>query len=99
MTQTARPIDAVTARRVAVHATLLAGPPLAPAADSIVKVARHFGGIQIDPTRTVERTQHLVLWSRIRDVFLPCVQPVDCQSATTFESSICRDSSGPRARS
>ena len=33
--------------------------------DSIVKVARHFGGIQIDPTRTVERTQYLVLWSRL----------------------------------
>jgi uncharacterized protein YcaQ len=33
----------------------------------VVQVARHFGGIQIDPTRTVERTQHLVLWSRIRD--------------------------------
>ncbi|MEP7158063.1 MAG: crosslink repair DNA glycosylase YcaQ family protein [Chloroflexota bacterium] len=31
----------------------------------MVEVARHFGGIQIDPTRTVERTQHLVLWSRI----------------------------------
>lgn len=32
-----------------------------------MQVARHFGGIQIDPTRTVERTQYLVLWSRIRD--------------------------------
>src|SRR5687767_13851327 len=36
-----------------------------PTEDSVVTVARHFGGIQIDPTRTVERTQHLVLWSRI----------------------------------
>ncbi|MEO6351117.1 MAG: crosslink repair DNA glycosylase YcaQ family protein [Candidatus Limnocylindrales bacterium] len=33
--------------------------------NSVLEVARHFGGIQIDPTRTVERTQHLVLWSRI----------------------------------
>ena len=31
----------------------------------MVEVARHFGGIQIDPTRTVERTQYLVLWSRL----------------------------------
>jgi uncharacterized protein YcaQ len=53
------------ARRVAVAAALLGSPPLRPATDSVVEVARHFGGIQIDPTRTVERTQHLVLWSRI----------------------------------
>jgi uncharacterized protein YcaQ len=52
---------------MAVAAAMLAGAPLPPTKDSVVEVARHFGGIQIDPTRTVERTQHLVLWSRIRD--------------------------------
>ena len=60
-------IDAAAARRIAVAAALLGAPPLPPTTDSVVEVARHFGGIQIDPTRTVERTQHLVLWSRVRD--------------------------------
>ncbi len=60
-------IDAADARRIAVAAALLGAPPLKPTTESVVEVARHFGGIQIDPTRTVERTQHLVLWSRIRD--------------------------------
>lgn len=60
-------IDLATARRIAVRAALLADAPLPPTEASVVKVAQHFGGIQIDPTRTVERTQHLVLWSRIRD--------------------------------
>jgi uncharacterized protein YcaQ len=60
-------LSAQAARRIAVSGALLGGTPLPPTADSVVKVARHFGGIQIDPTRTVERTQHLVLWSRIRD--------------------------------
>jgi hypothetical protein len=58
-------LDAAAARRIAVAAALLGARPLPPATDSVVEVARHFGGIQIDPTRTVERTQHLVLWSRI----------------------------------
>ena len=44
---------------------MLGGEPLPPTEESVVAVAKHFGGIQIDPTRTVERTQHLVLWSRI----------------------------------
>jgi uncharacterized protein YcaQ len=39
---------------------------LPPTVESVEEVARHFGGIQIDPTRTVERTQHLVLWSRVQ---------------------------------
>lgn len=50
---------------MAVRAALLAGPPLPATEAGILKVARHFGGIQIDPTRTVERTQYLVLWSRL----------------------------------
>ena len=64
MTQT---ISVGDARRIAVAAALLGAPALPPTTESVLKVARHFGGIQIDPTRTVERTQHLVLWSRIRD--------------------------------
>ena len=64
---TTRTINTEDARRIAVAAALLGAPALPPTIDSVVKVARHFGGIQIDPTRTVERTQHLVLWSRIKD--------------------------------
>ena len=60
-----RTIDLSTARRIALRAALLDGAPLHPTEDSVVKVAQHFGGIQLDPTRTVERTQHLVLWSRL----------------------------------
>jgi uncharacterized protein YcaQ len=60
-------LTAEAARRIAVAAALLGDPPLGPSVESVVEVARHFGGVQIDPTRTVERTQHLVLWSRIRD--------------------------------
>lgn len=58
-------LNATTARRIAVRAALL-GPRLPPTTEGVLEVARHFGGIQMDPTRTVERTQHLVLWSRIR---------------------------------
>ena len=57
-------VDAAAARRIAVHAAML-DKALPPTADSMLEVARHFGGIQIDPTRTVERTQYLVLWSRL----------------------------------
>jgi uncharacterized protein YcaQ len=60
-------IDQADARRIAVAAALLGSPPLKPTPGSVLEVTRHFGGIQIDPTRTVERTQHLVLWSRVRN--------------------------------
>jgi uncharacterized protein YcaQ len=60
-----RKVSLPAARRIAVRAALLEGRPLPPTSESVVKVVRHFGGIQIDPTRTVERTQHLVLWSRL----------------------------------
>jgi uncharacterized protein len=59
-----RTIDLPTARRIAVRAAML-DHSLPASEESVLEVAKHFGGIQIDPTRTVERTQHLVLWSRL----------------------------------
>jgi uncharacterized protein YcaQ len=61
---TATQFDLATARQIAVRAALL-DKQLPPTEDSVVEVARHFDGVQIDPTRTVERTQYLVLWSRL----------------------------------
>ena len=58
-------LDLAAARRIAVRAALL-DKQLPSTEESVVEVARHFGGVQIDPTRTVERTQHLVLWSRLK---------------------------------
>lgn len=60
-----RSFDLPTARRMALAAALLDLPQRPANKDGVLEVARHFGGIQIDPTRTVERTQYLVLWSRL----------------------------------
>jgi uncharacterized protein YcaQ len=57
----AQALDLQTARRLAVTGQLLAGPRPA----SVLDVFRHLGWIQIDPTRAVARTEHLVLWSRL----------------------------------
>lgn len=57
------------ARRLAIAAQHLAGAPFttgnAPDAGSLMELARNLGCIQIDPIRAVERTQYLVLWSRL----------------------------------
>jgi uncharacterized protein YcaQ len=57
-------IDAAEVRQMAVRAALLADESLPPTVQSVAQVVRHFGGIQIDPTRMVEHTQHLVLLAR-----------------------------------
>src|SRR4029077_10394266 len=31
----------------------------------ILEVVRHFGSLQIDPTRTIEKTHYLALWTRL----------------------------------
>jgi uncharacterized protein YcaQ len=49
------------ARRIAVSAQLLSGPR----PTSLVEVARHLGGLQMDPTSAVDRSERLVLWSRL----------------------------------
>lgn len=51
---------------MAVHASMLGADAKVPAdGDGILGVVRHFGSLQLDPTRTVERTHFLVLWSRL----------------------------------
>lgn len=54
-------LDARTARRAAVTAQLLS----APRPTSVLETVRWLGAVQMDPTRAVERTEHLVLWSRL----------------------------------
>jgi len=57
-------LDLDTARRIAVRAALL-DRQLPATENGVLAIIRHFDGIQIDPTRTVERTQYLVPWSRL----------------------------------
>ncbi len=58
-------IDESTARRLAIEGALLAGPRPPATAKGILAVAARLGGLQIDPTRTIERTEQLVVWSRL----------------------------------
>ena len=53
------------ARRLAIRAALLEGPRPTPDKDGILEVVRGLGSLQIDPTRAIERTHLLVLWSRL----------------------------------
>jgi uncharacterized protein YcaQ len=56
-----RSISLRRARQVAVNAQLLS----APRPRSILEVVEGLGSVQMDPTRTVARTEHLVFWSRL----------------------------------
>lgn len=55
----------IEARRLAVAAQCLAGPRLPATKEGILAVLRQLNCLQIDPIRAVERTQRLVLWSRL----------------------------------
>ncbi|MDQ2808956.1 MAG: winged helix DNA-binding domain-containing protein [Chloroflexota bacterium] len=53
------------ARRLAITRQRLAGPRPTPDAAGILATVRDLGCLQLDPTRAVERTHLLVLWSRL----------------------------------
>jgi uncharacterized protein YcaQ len=56
-----RSISLRRVRQLAVTAQLLS----APRPRSILEVVERLGSVQMDPTRTVARTEHLVFWSRL----------------------------------
>ncbi len=62
---TPTPLNSDAAQRIASAAALLHEPRAPATAEGILAVVRHFGSLQIDPTRTVEKTHYLVLWSRL----------------------------------
>lgn len=53
------------ARRTAVAAQQLSGPFPDDTKENLLNVMRHLRCLQLDPIRAVERTQYLVLWSRL----------------------------------
>ncbi len=53
------------ARRLAITRQQLAKPQPKPTPNGVMDIFRNLGYIQIDPIRAVERTQFLVLWSRL----------------------------------
>jgi hypothetical protein len=58
-------ITPTQARRLAITRQRLAGPRPKPTPDGIMELFASLGCVQIDPIRAVERTQFLVLWSRL----------------------------------
>jgi len=60
MARVSVPVDAATARRIAIRAQLLDG-----SATGVLDTVRKLGFLQLDPIATVATPQELVLWSRL----------------------------------
>src|SRR5262245_35716486 len=60
-----RTITLRTVRRLALAKQHLAGPPMDPDGEGIMRVARELGCLQLDPINVVARSHLLVLWSRL----------------------------------
>lgn len=80
-------LTADAARRIAVASALLAADEARPKDDgeAILSVVRRLGALQIDPTRTVEKTHYLVLWSRLGNYDRAALERVTYQDRRLLE--------------
>lgn len=74
------------ARRLAVQAQRLAGPRPPASVDGAMEVFQALNCIQIDPLRAVERTQLLVLWSRLGGFDPEILDKLQQEERTIFEA-------------
>ncbi|MFZ1753330.1 MAG: crosslink repair DNA glycosylase YcaQ family protein [Caldilineaceae bacterium] len=74
------------ARRLAVLAQRLAGPLPPATAEGVMDIFRALNCIQIDPIRAVERTQLLVLWSRLGAFDPALLDRLQQEDRTIFEA-------------
>ncbi len=74
------------ARRLAVQAQRLAGPRPLASADGMMEIFKALNCIQIDPLRAVERTQLLVLWSRLGGFDPALLDHLQQEERTIFEA-------------
>lgn len=79
-------ISPTEARRLAVMAQGLAGPRPSASKETILDLIRSLGCIQIDPIRAVERTQLLVLWSRLGMFDPDLLDELQTQDRAIFEA-------------
>lgn len=80
-----RTITPTIARRLAISRQRLADPQPAPDRDGLLAIFRDLGSVQIDPIRAVERTQLLVLWSRLGAFKLADLDALLWQERQLFE--------------
>jgi uncharacterized protein YcaQ len=73
------------ARRLAIYRQRLAGPAPAPTSAGIMELFQSIRCVQLDPIRAVERTQFLVLWSRLGRYDLAHLDTLLWQEKRLFE--------------
>ncbi len=74
------------ARRLAVMAQRLAGPRPPATKSGILEIFRALNCVQIDPIRAVERTQLLVLWSRLGSFDPALLESLQSEDRAIFEA-------------
>ena len=87
-------LTSTQARRLAITKQYLAGLRPSATADGMMTLFRKLGCVQIDSIRAVERTQHLVLWSRLGDYDRALLDQLQWEDKKLFEywahaASIC----------